>query len=207
MGKFLGGMTANKMATFGDPPVFGDGARTLAEAAYDHGFNPLRWHLGKPVDATSQQYYRVSGKYDPQSEYPGPDGILRLHSSVTREMPGITKLKLAANENRTFASMFEGFPDPARSRGVQILLDHSAPYGDRLPSTIAPANDIDTSNANELVVPQAAGIGCKQEWMQAIRLCIELPIKSPLRGGHRDTMNCARGFVSERCGGNLVDWG
>ena len=28
-----------------------------------------------------------------------------------------------------------------------------------------------------------------------------------LTGGHKTLYDCARGFVSEECGGNPVDWG
>jgi len=90
----LAGNTSNKMATSRVRPATAAEAQNLAEMAYDHAFEPSRWHLGKPADSISQQYYRASGNYDPQNEYPGPDGILRLHNSETREIPEVTKLKL-----------------------------------------------------------------------------------------------------------------
>jgi RHS repeat-associated protein len=51
--------------------------------------------------------------------------------------------------------------------------------------------------------------GCKAEWRAAYERCANLitnPTKnsSKLAGGHQDLPNCAKGFVSQRCGGNLV---
>jgi RHS repeat-associated protein len=50
---------------------------------------------------------------------------------------------------------------------------------------------------------------CKKEWEEARQLCRqELAQPNPSRGitgGYRDVENCARGLVSERCGGNPVD--
>ena len=53
---------------------------------------------------------------------------------------------------------------------------------------------------------------CNREWEEAFRTCRELLSKpSPDRrgrtGGHANLYDCARGFVSEACGGNPVDWG
>jgi hypothetical protein len=50
--------------------------------------------------------------------------------------------------------------------------------------------------------------GCEQEWAEARRICADL-LKVPnppmgLTGGHTTIEGCARGFVSERCGGNQV---
>jgi len=57
--------------------------------------------------------------------------------------------------------------------------------------------------------------GCKKEWEEAYERCRGLiansgPIK--LRGSqggrpYTNVEDCARGFVSERCGGNPIDWG
>ncbi len=52
---------------------------------------------------------------------------------------------------------------------------------------------------------------CVQEWQQARERCAEelsnsCPAKG-LTGGYTDIENCARGLVSERCGGNLIDYG
>ena len=48
--------------------------------------------------------------------------------------------------------------------------------------------------------------GCESEWNSAIEYCEELlAMPHPprgLTGGHTDAMGCAKGFVSERCGGN-----
>ena len=50
---------------------------------------------------------------------------------------------------------------------------------------------------------------CDQEWKEARELCKEeLAKPNPSRGmtgGHRDVENCARGHVSQRCGGNRFD--
>lgn len=52
---------------------------------------------------------------------------------------------------------------------------------------------------------------CRQEWEDAYRKCSELLSKpNPprrLTGGYRDIRSCAKGFVSEKCGGNPIDWG
>jgi hypothetical protein len=55
-----------------------------------------------------------------------------------------------------------------------------------------------------IVLPE----GCEQEWAEARRICDKL-LQSPnppsgLTGGHTTVEGCAKGFVSERCGGNRV---
>lgn len=50
---------------------------------------------------------------------------------------------------------------------------------------------------------------CDQEWKEARELCKEelanpYPSRS-ITGGYRDVENCARGHVSQRCGGNRFD--
>ncbi|HEY6250541.1 MAG TPA: hypothetical protein VI685_11325 [Candidatus Angelobacter sp.] len=53
--------------------------------------------------------------------------------------------------------------------------------------------------------------GCAEEWEAARELCSkELAKPNPNRGitgGHANIEDCARGHVSERCGGNPIDWG
>jgi hypothetical protein len=55
-----------------------------------------------------------------------------------------------------------------------------------------------------IVLPE----GCDEEWDYALKYCAKLlemddPPRS-LTGGHTTTVGCARGFVSERCGGNPI---
>lgn len=52
---------------------------------------------------------------------------------------------------------------------------------------------------------------CEKEWEDAREMCREL-LSRPnpprgLTGGYKDIENCARGLVSEECGGNRVDHG
>ena len=50
---------------------------------------------------------------------------------------------------------------------------------------------------------------CKKEWDEAERECLK-EMGGPnrgLHGGHFDLNECMKGYVSERCGGNNVDWG
>jgi RHS repeat-associated protein len=51
---------------------------------------------------------------------------------------------------------------------------------------------------------------CEKEWEEARQMCQEeLAKPNPSRGitgGYRDVENCARGLVSERCGGNRVEY-
>jgi hypothetical protein len=55
------------------------------------------------------------------------------------------------------------------------------------------------------------GPDCGEQWKDARRTCVEeLAKPNPNRGitgGYTDTENCARGLVSEECGGNKVDRG
>jgi hypothetical protein len=50
---------------------------------------------------------------------------------------------------------------------------------------------------------------CEQEWEEARAICADLITRrNPPRGvtgGYTDIENCARGLVSERCGGNPVE--
>jgi len=52
---------------------------------------------------------------------------------------------------------------------------------------------------------------CRQEWDDAYDMCCkELAKPNPNRGitgGHTNVRDCARGHVSEDCGGNPVDYG
>lgn len=55
-----------------------------------------------------------------------------------------------------------------------------------------------------LVLPD----GCEEEWAKARAICIDL-LSAPnaprgLTGGHKTVDGCAKGFVSQRCGGNPV---
>jgi RHS repeat-associated protein len=52
---------------------------------------------------------------------------------------------------------------------------------------------------------------CDKEWAEAREMCREL-LSQPnpprrLTGGYTNIEDCARGLVSERCGGNRIDWG
>lgn len=52
---------------------------------------------------------------------------------------------------------------------------------------------------------------CDEEWREAYRICADL-LSRPnpprgLTGGYKNIHDCARGFVSEECGGNPIDWG
>ena len=53
--------------------------------------------------------------------------------------------------------------------------------------------------------------GCDSEWAWAVQYCNQLlAASSPSRsltGGHATTLGCAKGFVSERCGGNAISKG
>ena len=49
---------------------------------------------------------------------------------------------------------------------------------------------------------------CDEEWEKAYEKCVE-EIGDPnrgLTGGYSDIYSCARGLVSERCGGNRVEY-
>ena len=52
---------------------------------------------------------------------------------------------------------------------------------------------------------------CRKEWEDARERCRNL-LSGPnpprgLTGGYSDIEKCAKGFVSEACGGNPIDWG
>ncbi len=52
--------------------------------------------------------------------------------------------------------------------------------------------------------------GCAEEWRKAFEKCDELLEKGGRRGltgGYANRYDCARGLVSERCGGNPIDHG
>jgi RHS repeat-associated protein len=57
----------------------------------------------------------------------------------------------------------------------------------------------------------SAFVDCQREWDDAYDLCEEeLSKPNPNRsitGGHMTLEGCAKGLVSERCGGNRIDWG
>jgi hypothetical protein len=51
---------------------------------------------------------------------------------------------------------------------------------------------------------------CQKEWDDAYEWCceeLEKPNPSPVTGGYKNAHDCARGRVSEDCGGNPVDYG
>jgi hypothetical protein len=134
------------------------------------------------------------------------------------------------NQNRTFASIFDGEPDPARPYGIRRNLermmpqvepakpsnenrgplgrsanDNGAPWRE---TTAVPGHALfDTANNTKRAVLSANLNGCRDEWLEAYKICSELPLKDPMRGGHRGLYGCAKGFVSERCFGNPMQWG
>jgi hypothetical protein len=62
-----------------------------------------------------------------------------------------------------------------------------------------------------LATPVPAGSDCEREWEDALQQC-SIWINSPnpptgLTGGYTDVYSCAKGLVSERCGGNPIDHG
>jgi RHS repeat-associated protein len=65
--------------------------------------------------------------------------------------------------------------------------------------------------AYQLSKTRADNADCAKEWEDAYRICTELLSRpNPPRGqtgGHKDLQSCAKGYVSERCGGNRIDWG
>ncbi len=53
-----------------------------------------------------------------------------------------------------------------------------------------------------------AAVNCAEQWRYAYLKCAQLSHKEKkLRGGHKNTHDCAKGFVSQACGGNLKDYG
>lgn len=54
------------------------------------------------------------------------------------------------------------------------------------------------------------GPGCKEEWKTGREMCEEQFLKQGrdlgVTGGYEDVENCARGIVSEACGGNEVEY-
>lgn len=58
--------------------------------------------------------------------------------------------------------------------------------------------------------PNPERSGCAEEWARAYEWCAENIGRRDQRGGtggYTDLQSCARGRVSERCGGNRIDWG
>jgi RHS repeat-associated protein len=61
-------------------------------------------------------------------------------------------------------------------------------------------------------VPDEDEKRCIDEWAAAHRKCAGLIVdpsdeNERLRGGHMNLEECAKGFVTESCGGNLIDYG
>jgi RHS repeat-associated protein len=56
----------------------------------------------------------------------------------------------------------------------------------------------------------SGGKSCEEEWAEALAECMKRrcdPDYFGVTGGYFNLMDCAKGLVSERCGGNLVDYG
>ena len=68
---------------------------------------------------------------------------------------------------------------------------------------------IRVAKACKALTDALSGDDCDAEWEEAYRICeVELAKPNPnpcMTGGYRDVASCARGLVSERCGGNRVD--
>jgi len=50
---------------------------------------------------------------------------------------------------------------------------------------------------------------CQEEWRRAREICrreMEAGCNRGISGGYQDIENCARGLVSQRCGGNKVEY-
>jgi hypothetical protein len=67
-----------------------------------------------------------------------------------------------------------------------------------------------TNSRSDTSSQQKTAENCAEEWRQAYERCeglLRLPNFHPdrvLLGGHKTLIGCAKGFVSERCGGNAV---
>jgi RHS repeat-associated protein len=80
-------------------------------------------------------------------------------------------------------------------------------------SPMAPAIPLPRPTPKTLVPPLPLAPkkeeGCDQEWQRAFEICADLISKGRNRGitgGYTDLYSCARGLVSERCGGNKVSY-
>ena len=66
-----------------------------------------------------------------------------------------------------------------------------------------PGSDVDTGPS------PTDSDGCDEEWAEAYRICQqELDSNCPNRGitgGYTNIDDCARGLVSQRCGGNAIN--
>jgi len=104
----------------------------------------------------------------------------------------------------------DGFPWGSFVRGIIIEL------GRELLSPIPTARDEDNLPGPRNPITGRPPCGkdpkdCEAEWKAAREICREL-LSRPnpprrLTGGYKNIEDCARGFVSEACGGNPVDYG
>jgi len=63
--------------------------------------------------------------------------------------------------------------------------------------------------AAEAVEDSMAEESCAEEWERAYEICRNeiYDCNNPgITGGYQDVENCTRGLVSERCGGNKVEY-
>ena len=60
------------------------------------------------------------------------------------------------------------------------------------------------------VEPVLYGPECDEEWREAAEKCgkwLDMGFLGPRRALGWDVPSCMRGLLSERCGGNPIDWG
>jgi RHS repeat-associated protein len=83
--------------------------------------------------------------------------------------------------------------------------------GYKLYKTYALSKDRTPNSQPEACKSGKGGRDCDAEWHAARQVCRELlALPNPprgLTGGYSGIEACARGFVSEECGGNPIDWG
>jgi RHS repeat-associated protein len=103
------------------------------------------------------------------------------------------------------ANGFQGIAIPIAIGGAEIVYSLVvtsiyllAEYADEIASAI-----------NDAIDETAKEAECAKEWEEAIRICSELLSRRDpprgLTGGHTTVLGCAKGFVSEACGGNPID--
>lgn len=169
--------------------------KTLEAAAADYkaGDKPksaMRLALAIPTplmdEATCRRLHVANGLID--------NGFLSPHDLLTL-------MNIGGSQHAELAKYSSDQPRaPAgQSDGGQWISEDSGSVTERSHKTPLPRQER---------VGVAMPDGCEGEWASAIGICEKLlarpnPPRS-LTGGHTTVLGCARGFVSMRCGGNIV---